>query len=70
MTVSGFTIARAFRTVGANRYTPGEAQGIPLKAFGNWRARFKAEPQPPKLLYRRRCLSHTIVIALVIGLVI
>jgi hypothetical protein len=32
-----------------------EAQGIPLKAFGNWRAKFKAEPQPParKLLYRR-----------------
>ena len=24
-----------------------EAQGIPLKAFGNWRAKFKAEPQPP-----------------------
>jgi hypothetical protein len=23
-----------------------EAEGIPLKAFGNWRARFKAEPQP------------------------
>jgi hypothetical protein len=22
-----------------------EAHGIPLKAFGNWRARFKAEPQ-------------------------
>jgi hypothetical protein len=22
-------------------------QGIPLKAFGNWRAKFKAEPQPP-----------------------
>ena len=21
-----------------------EAQGIPLKAFGNWRAKFKAEP--------------------------
>ena len=39
-----------------------EAQGIPLKAFGNWRARFKAEPQPPspKLLYRRRSLSHTL----------
>ena len=37
-----------------------EAQGIPLKAFGNWRAKFKAEPQPPerKLLYRRRRLSH------------
>lgn len=36
-----------------------EAQGIPLKAFGNWRAKFKAEPQPPerKLLYRRRGLS-------------
>jgi hypothetical protein len=39
-----------------------EAQGIPLKAFGNWRARFKAEPEPPspKLLYRRRSLSHTL----------
>ena len=37
-----------------------EAQGIPLKAFGNWRARFKAEPRPPrrKLLYRRGGLSH------------
>jgi hypothetical protein len=37
-----------------------EAHGIPLKAFGNWRARFKAEPQPPvrKLLYRRGGLSH------------
>jgi hypothetical protein len=39
-----------------------EAQGIPLKAFGNWRAKFKAEPPPPerKLLYRRRGLSHTL----------
>ena len=39
-----------------------EAQGIPLKAFGNWRARFNAEPQLPerKLLYRRRGLSHTL----------
>lgn len=37
-----------------------EAEGIPLKAFGNWRAKFKAEPQPPepKLLYRRGRLSH------------
>lgn len=37
-----------------------EAQGIPLKAFGNWRAKFKAEPQPRerKLLYRRGGLSH------------
>ena len=36
-----------------------EAERIPLKAFGNWRAQFKAEPQPParKLLYRRRPLS-------------
>jgi hypothetical protein len=35
------------------------AEEIPLKAFGNWRAQFKAEPQPPerKLLYRRRPLS-------------
>ena len=39
-----------------------EAQGIPLKAFGNWRARFVAEPQPapPKLLHRRGGLSHTL----------
>src|SRR5882724_6779194 len=39
-----------------------EAHGIPLKAFGNWRAKFKAEPQPPapKLLYRRRGPSHTL----------
>ena len=39
-----------------------EAQGIPLKAFGNWRAKFNAEPQPPvrQLLYRRRDLSHTL----------
>jgi len=30
-----------------------EAQEISLKPFGNWRAKFKAEPQPParKLLY-------------------
>jgi len=34
-----------------------EAQGIPLKAFGNWRAKFKAEPH--KLLYRRGHASHT-----------
>ena len=37
-----------------------EAHGIPLKAFGNWRAKFKAEPQSemPRLLYRRGGLSH------------
>ena len=36
-----------------------ETEGIPLKAFGNWRAQFKVEPQPSdrKLLYRRRPLS-------------
>ena len=36
------------------------AHRIPLKAFGNWRAKFKAEPQPPerKLLYRHGGLSH------------
>jgi len=39
-----------------------EAQCIPLKAFGNWRAQFMTEPQPPvrKLLYRRGDLSHTL----------
>ncbi len=39
-----------------------EVQGISLKAFGNWRAKFKAEPQPParKLLYRRGGPSHTV----------
>ena len=39
-----------------------EAHGIPLKAFGNWRARFKVEPQPParRLLYRRGGLSHSL----------
>jgi hypothetical protein len=38
------------------------AEGISLKAFGNWRAKFKAEPQPleRKLLYRRGGLSHTL----------
>jgi hypothetical protein len=38
-----------------------EAEGIPLKAFGNWRANFKAEPQPPerKLLYRPRPKSQS-----------
>jgi Transposase len=38
------------------------AQGIALKAFGNWRARFKAEPKlaERRLLYRRGGLSHTL----------
>src|SRR5258706_16376583 len=35
---------------------------MPLKAFGNSRAKFKAEPQPParKVLYRRGGLSHAL----------
>ena len=39
-----------------------EAECIPLKAFGNWRAVFMAEPQPTerKLLYRRRGVGHTL----------
>lgn len=39
-----------------------EAHGLPLKAFGNWRAKFKAEPeaQAPRLLYRRGGVSHTL----------
>ena len=38
------------------------SQGLSLKAFGNWRATFKAEPQPPtrKLLWRRGGVSHTL----------
>ena len=47
-----------------------EAYEVPLKAFGNWRARFKAEPQTParKVLYRRGGLSHTLSHALSHGL--
>ena len=39
-----------------------ESQGLPLKAFGNWRTKFKAEPQPAarKLLYRRGGASHSL----------
>ena len=51
-----------------------EAHEIPLKAFGNWRARFKAEPQLPerKLLYRRggfgHGLSHSLSHSLIAGM--
>lgn len=50
----------AWRRSDLNQREYCEAQGIPLKAFGNWRAKFKAEPQPQarKLLYRRGGLSH------------
>ena len=43
-----------------------ESQGLSLKAFGNWRAKFKAEPQPAprKLLYRRGGVSHSLSHAL------
>jgi hypothetical protein len=46
-----------------------EAYGIPLKAFGNWRAKFKAEPQlpPRQTLYRRGGLiglSHDLTLQL------
>ena len=38
-----------------------EAEGIPLKAFGNWREQFKAEPPSErKLLYRRGMLSPSL----------
>lgn len=38
------------------------ALGLPLRAFGNWRAQFKGEPAPltPKLLYRRGGLNPTL----------
>ena len=50
----------AWRRSDLNQREYCEAQGIPLKAFGNWRAKFKAEPQlqARKLLYRRGGLSH------------
>lgn len=37
-----------------------EAQGLPQKAFENWRQKFRREPDAPqrKLLYRRGRLSH------------
>src|SRR2546428_5584298 len=45
----------AWRQSDLNQREYCEAQGLPLKAFGNWRAKFKTEPQPPprQLLYRR-----------------
>jgi hypothetical protein len=47
-----------------NQWQYCEAEGIPLKAFGNWRAQFKAEPQPPerKLLYRSRPLIPKLIV--------
>lgn len=39
-----------------------QAQRLSLKAFGNWRAKFKTELQPlaGKLLYRRGGVSHSL----------
>jgi hypothetical protein len=50
----------AWRRSDLNQREYCEAEGISLKAFGNWRAKFQAEPQPSarKLLYRRGGLSH------------
>jgi hypothetical protein len=52
----------AWRRSDLNQREYCEAEGISLKAFGNWRAKFRSEPQPParKLLYRRGGLSHTV----------
>ena len=49
-------------TSGFNQRKYCEACGIPLNAFGNWQAKFKAEPQPPvrKVLYRRGSISHAL----------
>src|SRR5258708_33804442 len=51
----------AWRQSDLNQREYCEAQGLPLKAFGNWRAKFKAGPQLPerKLLYRRGRVTHT-----------
>ena len=37
----------AWRQSDLNQREYCEAQGLSLKAFGNWRAKFKAEPQQP-----------------------
>src|SRR5260370_19301934 len=51
----------AWRQSDLNQREDCEAQGLPLKAFGNWRAQVKAEPQPPerKLPHSRGRLTHT-----------
>src|SRR6516165_10182724 len=56
----------AWRQSDLNQREYCEAHGLSLKAFGNWRAKFKAESQPPprKLLYRRGGLSHRLSHAL------
>jgi hypothetical protein len=48
--------ARRGKRSDLNQRQYGQAEGIPLNVFGNWRSKFEAEPQPPgrKLLYRRQ----------------
>ncbi len=44
----------AWRRSDLNQREYCEAHGLPLKRFGNWRAKFKQEPEVAgKLLYRR-----------------
>jgi len=44
----------AWRRSDLNQREYCEAHGLPLKRFGNWRAKFKQEPEAPqKVLYRR-----------------
>src|SRR5260370_38626407 len=49
----------AWRQSDLNQREYCEAQGLPLKAFGNWRAKVKAAPQLPggKVLYSRGRVS-------------
>jgi hypothetical protein len=58
----GGRIHEAWKRSDLNQREYCEAQGLSLNAFGNWRAKFKAEPQLParKLLYRRGCASHSL----------
>jgi len=58
--VSGNSGSRITSELNQRKYC--EACGIPLNAFGNWRAKFKAEPQSParKVLYRRGSISHAL----------
>ena len=50
----------AWRQSDLNQREYCEVHGLSRKAFENWRAKFRAEPQPlpRKLLYRRGGLSH------------
>jgi len=45
--LSGASTHEAWQQSALNQREYCEAHGIPLKAFGNWRAKFKVEPQLP-----------------------